>query len=213
MGQAYAVEVLARSVAVPDLDAGLLEGLCRRVAGDEPEKFGDDGAEEDAFCSEEGKNEGPVGRGEFELEWCWSEVGESACSCAGRELARAHDIFHLFPAMLRAASRYSLPVRSMLAVPQNILDQVEVLELLVVRIDGLHRASELLLSRERICGLLETVHAWLRCWLGHRVWFWACFRRGSRTAFVGCFVAFDNLRGAIEPQVMCKWVVQGTKSD
>lgn len=123
MGQAYAVEVLARSVPVPDLDAGFLEGLCRRVAGDEPEEFGDDGAEEDAFCGEEGKDEGPVGRGEFELEWCWSEVGERACSCAERELARAHISSTAFP--LCCERRVDIAYRSGLCSPSRRISLIK----------------------------------------------------------------------------------------
>ena len=45
-----------------------------------------------------------------------------------------------------------LPIRSMLAVLQDILDQVQVLELLMVRIDGLRCAGRLLLFVKRFCG-------------------------------------------------------------
>lgn len=47
--KADAVEVGAGGVAVPDFDAGGGEGEGGGRAGDEPEEFGDDGAEEDAF--------------------------------------------------------------------------------------------------------------------------------------------------------------------
>lgn len=47
--QADAIEVFAAAVAVPDLDTGFREGEGRGGAGDEPEEFGDDGAEEDTF--------------------------------------------------------------------------------------------------------------------------------------------------------------------
>ena len=49
MGEAHAVEVFAGAVPVPDFDAGGREGEGGGGAGDEPEEFGDDGAEEDAF--------------------------------------------------------------------------------------------------------------------------------------------------------------------
>lgn len=48
--EADAVEVCAGAVPVPDFDAGRGEGEGGCGAGDEPEEFGDDGAEEDAFC-------------------------------------------------------------------------------------------------------------------------------------------------------------------
>lgn len=56
MGEADAVEVGARAVAVPDLDAGCGEGKGGCAAGDEPEEFGDDGTQEDAFGCQEGQD-------------------------------------------------------------------------------------------------------------------------------------------------------------
>ena len=47
VGEADAVEVFAAAVAVPDLYARFREREGRSRAGDEPEQFGDDGAEED----------------------------------------------------------------------------------------------------------------------------------------------------------------------
>lgn len=49
VGETDAVEVFAAAVAVPDFDPGGGEGLRGGAAGDEPEEFGDNGAEEDAF--------------------------------------------------------------------------------------------------------------------------------------------------------------------
>ncbi len=49
VGKAYAVEVFAGAISVPDFYAGGGEGEGGRGARDEPEEFGDDGAEEDAF--------------------------------------------------------------------------------------------------------------------------------------------------------------------
>lgn len=43
------VEVFARAVAVPDFDPRFAEGYGGGRAGDEPEEFGEDGAQEDAF--------------------------------------------------------------------------------------------------------------------------------------------------------------------
>jgi hypothetical protein len=79
--QADGIKVLARSVAVPDLDAGGGEGEGGCGAGDKPEEFGDDGAQEDAFCCEEGEDGRPVCGGEGEFEGARSEEG--VCSCAG----------------------------------------------------------------------------------------------------------------------------------
>lgn len=52
--QADGVEVLTRSVAVPDLDARFREGQRGRRARHEPEQLGDHGAQEDALGGEEG---------------------------------------------------------------------------------------------------------------------------------------------------------------
>jgi hypothetical protein len=49
MGKADAVEIFSAAVAIPDLYAGFGEGKAGRGAGNEPEEFGDDGADEDAF--------------------------------------------------------------------------------------------------------------------------------------------------------------------
>ena len=57
VGEADAVEEGATAVAVPDLDPLGREGVGGGVAGDEPEEFGDDGAEEDAFGGQEGEDE------------------------------------------------------------------------------------------------------------------------------------------------------------
>ena len=53
VGEADAVEVLAAAVAVPDLDARFRERKGASRAGDEPEKFGDDGAEENPLGGQE----------------------------------------------------------------------------------------------------------------------------------------------------------------
>ena len=53
VGEADAVEVLAAAVAVPDLYARFREGQGRSGAGDEPEEFGDDGAEENPLGGQE----------------------------------------------------------------------------------------------------------------------------------------------------------------
>ena len=57
VGEADAVKEGAGAVAVPDLDALGGERVGGGVAADEPEEFGDDGAEKDAFCGEEGEDE------------------------------------------------------------------------------------------------------------------------------------------------------------
>lgn len=49
LGETDAVEVSAAAVAVPNFDAGGGEGERGCAAGDEPEEFGDDGAQENAF--------------------------------------------------------------------------------------------------------------------------------------------------------------------
>ena len=54
MGKAYAVEVFAGAISVPDFDAGGREWEGGCGARNEPEEFGDDGAEEDAFGGEDG---------------------------------------------------------------------------------------------------------------------------------------------------------------
>lgn len=59
-----AIEVAARAVAVPDLDAGFGEGEGGGGAADEPEELGEDGAEKDALGCEEWENGGAAGRGE-----------------------------------------------------------------------------------------------------------------------------------------------------
>lgn len=81
MRQADGVEVLARPVAVPDLDAGGGEGQRGGGAGDEPEEFGDDGPQEDAFRREEGQDGRAICGGEGEFEGSRREEG--VCSCAG----------------------------------------------------------------------------------------------------------------------------------
>lgn len=59
-----AIEIGTRSIAVPDLDAGFGEGEGGGRAADEPEEFGEDGAEEDALGCEEREDEGAAGGGE-----------------------------------------------------------------------------------------------------------------------------------------------------
>jgi hypothetical protein len=67
MGKPVLVEEFARSVAVPDFDTGFGKGEGGGGARDEPEEFGDYGAEEDAFGGEEGEDGGAVGLGEGEF--------------------------------------------------------------------------------------------------------------------------------------------------
>jgi hypothetical protein len=62
-----AIEVGARSVAVPDLDAGFGEGEGGGGAADEPEELGEDGAEEDALGCEEREDGGAAGGSEGEF--------------------------------------------------------------------------------------------------------------------------------------------------
>ena len=95
MRETHAVEKFAGAVAVPDLDACFREREEGCAAGDEPEEFGDDGAEEDAFCGEEGEDGGVgvwvggggvgVGMGEGEAQGERGEEGECACACSGGE--------------------------------------------------------------------------------------------------------------------------------
>ena len=47
--KANAIEVLAAAIAVPDLYTGFRERQGRSGAGNEPEEFRNDGAEEDPF--------------------------------------------------------------------------------------------------------------------------------------------------------------------
>lgn len=54
MGKSDRVEVFAGSVAIPDFDPRGCKGERGCRAADEPEKFGEDGTEEDAFRCEEG---------------------------------------------------------------------------------------------------------------------------------------------------------------
>ena len=54
MREAEVIEELTRPVAVPDLDPVFAERRRRRVALNEPQQLGDDGAGKDAFGSEEG---------------------------------------------------------------------------------------------------------------------------------------------------------------
>lgn len=63
MGEAIGVEEVAGAITVPDLDS--LGGQWERggTACDEPEEFGNDGAEEDAFGGQEGQDEWWHGRG------------------------------------------------------------------------------------------------------------------------------------------------------
>lgn len=49
VGKTYAVEVFAGAISVPDLYPGRREGEGGGGARNEPEEFGDNGAEEDAF--------------------------------------------------------------------------------------------------------------------------------------------------------------------
>lgn len=60
MGEAIGVEKVAGAITVPDLDS--LGGQWERggAACDEPEEFGDDGAEEDTFGGEKREDEGAV---------------------------------------------------------------------------------------------------------------------------------------------------------
>lgn len=75
-----AVEELARPVAVPDLDAGLVERNRRRVALDEPQELGDDGPREDALrCQQRQDRAAVVVEAKLESR---REDGERACSCA-----------------------------------------------------------------------------------------------------------------------------------
>lgn len=79
--QADAVEVLARPVTVPDLDALLAQRLGGRVALDEPEELGRHRFEEDAFCGEEREDGCRAIFIEAEFERSWGEEGICACSC------------------------------------------------------------------------------------------------------------------------------------
>lgn len=83
VGEANAVEVGAAGVGVPDLDSGGGEGQRGGGAADEPEKFGEDGAEEDALCGEEGEDGSAGGGGEGEFEGGGGEEGEGAGAGAG----------------------------------------------------------------------------------------------------------------------------------
>jgi len=82
-GEPDAVEVRAAAVAVPDLDAGRGEGERRRRAADEPQELGEDGAQEDALCREQGEEGEAGGAGEREFEGWGREEGERACAGAG----------------------------------------------------------------------------------------------------------------------------------
>ena len=98
--EADAVQIGAGPVAVPDLDAGGGEGQGGRGAGDEPEEFSDDGAEEYALCCEEGEDwdrgdggGGVGGAGERETELRREGDGEGACAGAiGAVLAAGEDL-------------------------------------------------------------------------------------------------------------------------
>lgn len=77
VGEPHAVEELAGTVAVPDLDADVAEGGGGGVALDEPEELGDDGAEEDSLCGEQGED-GAAVVVELEFEAGGSEDGQGA---------------------------------------------------------------------------------------------------------------------------------------
>ena len=77
--KAEGVEIRARTVGVPDLDAGCGKGEGGGTAGDEPEELGDHGTVEDAFGGEE--REGVVAEGE--AEGGRREKGDGAGAGAG----------------------------------------------------------------------------------------------------------------------------------
>lgn len=84
VGQADAVEELAGPIAVPDLDADVVEGEGGCVALDEPEELGDDGTEEDPFCCEQ-REDGAAVVVELELEALGCENRQGAGAGAGGE--------------------------------------------------------------------------------------------------------------------------------
>lgn len=79
--QAGAVEELARSVAVPDLDAGLGQRQRRRAALDEPQQLRHDGLEKDALCRQQRQDRRSVVV-ERELEGAWRKDAIGSCSCS-----------------------------------------------------------------------------------------------------------------------------------
>lgn len=115
-----AVEVGAAAVSIPNLYAGVGEGFAVGTAGDEPEKFAYYGAEEDAFCGEEGEDwsgwlrwvAGWARKGELHL---WGERhGEGARPCS---------------------------VGAVLAILNYVADQGEVLVFFVGGVAGWHGGS------------------------------------------------------------------------
>lgn len=137
-----AVEELAGPVAVPDLDADVAEGGGGGVALDEPEQLGDDGAEEDSLCGEEGED-GAAVVVELELEAWGRENGQgTGASAVGVRKKRAYQYFiYLFTYLFFSFWRWHggggslplcwavLPIRSSLTLVQDLADQVEVLVL------------------------------------------------------------------------------------
>lgn len=95
------VEVFAGAIAIPDFDPGFAEGQGGGRAGDEPEEFGEDGAQEDALGGEEGEDRGVffdsggrVGGGFGEREahlWRGEDRAGSGARAVGAVLAFAED--------------------------------------------------------------------------------------------------------------------------
>lgn len=92
VGESDAIEELAGPVAVPDLDADVAEGGRGCVALDEPEELGDDGAEEDSLCGEQGKD-GAAVVVELELEAWGCENGQGTGAGAVSVEKKAYQYF------------------------------------------------------------------------------------------------------------------------
>ena len=108
--EAYRVEEFARAIAVPDLDASFGERLGRGAASDEPQQLAHDGAQEGALCGKKREDEfgrlrgvgGGSRQGELHL---WGRK-DGVCAGAGA-------------------------VGAVLAIAEDIADQMEILVLLM----------------------------------------------------------------------------------
>lgn len=96
MSEPDAVEELAGSVAVPDLDVDVAEGGGGGVALDEPEEFGNDGAEEDSLGGEQGEDGAAVVvELEFEAWGCENGQGTGAGAVSVRKRKNGLSVYFI----------------------------------------------------------------------------------------------------------------------
>lgn len=109
--EAKFVEVFARAVTVPDMDPCFRQWHGRGAAGNEPEEFRGDGAEEDAFGGQKWENSDVGGR----VVWVGPREGEA-------QLWRGED----------GEGSGAGAVRAMFALRDDTTDEIQVLKFFVV---------------------------------------------------------------------------------